>query len=1069
MLWVKGSGTDLATITTAGFPGLRLDDVLTLRARDAMDDAAMVDYLLRSALRPDQPRPSIETLLHAFVAADHVDHTHPDAVIALTSTPDGRRLAEEAFGDEAVWLDYQRPGFDMSTADRRAARRAPQAPAPCCSSGTGSSPGATPVRRATARTLEFVTRAAQAIDRRRRGSLRAGRQKGRGAAGRRLRAPSSEEALPALRGALLADADGVVLEVDRSPEAVAFASAARAAEVSQIGAPCPDHLINTKHKPARRRVRSRDARARRSCATRSAAASRSTPHWYRALLRAKSRRRDAAVPDRSRRPARRARARASASSRAGGDAGRARFARDLYHRAIAVEDAADALGGFHSLSESEAFAIEYWPLERYKLAQAPPPRRARRPRRARSRAVRAGSVARRRGARRARRPRRRRRPEPRRRSGGCRRARQRVRRSAGRLAVAVDVTDESAVQEMIAARGARVRRYRHPRRVGRPRDERTDHRDDARGVGAELRRARPRLFPRRARGVPRLARAGARRVGRLRRLEERSRRRRERGRVLVGEGGVAASRALPGRGGRPARHPRQHGQPGRRHPGLRDLVVRLEGGARKHLRRHRGRPATASIAGARSSASNVYPEDVAEAISFLAGPRAAKSTGNVINVDGGVTAAYPTMSDGPEATASSSSAAISKSYGGVQALTDVSFSIERGTVHALVGENGAGKSTLVKILTGVVAPRQRRASVRRAAVRIGDRADGAQARHRRHVPGADGVPRSERRRERVRGPASPRARSGRWTGGRCEADAMRILDELGVDFGPDTPVRGLGVADRQLLEIAKALSTDARLLIMDEPTAALSPNEVENLFATVRQLRDRGVAVIFISHRLEEIGTLADTVTVLRDGRHIETRPAAELHARRDHPADGRALARRTLPEGRGADRRRRVARRRASAGAESSANVSFELRRGEIVGLAGFVGAGRTEVARSIFGVDPPRQRANRDRRAAVPRRARLAPRFGAAWPISPRTACTQGLVQPMSIGDNVSMAVLLDSSRRAGFSGRDASVRWRERFMAAAADQGDVARAGRPQPLGRQPAEGRARRSGSPPSRGS
>ena len=125
-LWVKGSGTDLATITAAGFPGLRLDELLPLRERAEMDDAEMVEYLLRSALRPDQPRPSIETLLHAFIPAAHVDHTHPDAVIALTSTPEGRRLADEAFGEEAVWLDYQRPGFDMS---RRIAQLLEEQPA----------------------------------------------------------------------------------------------------------------------------------------------------------------------------------------------------------------------------------------------------------------------------------------------------------------------------------------------------------------------------------------------------------------------------------------------------------------------------------------------------------------------------------------------------------------------------------------------------------------------------------------------------------------------------------------------------------------------------------------------------------------------------------------------------------------------------------------------------------------------------------------------------------------------------------------------------------------------------
>ena len=114
VLWVKGSGTDLASITEAGFPALRLDEILPLRERESMDDATMVEYLLRSGLTPNQPRPSIETLLHAFIPARHVDHTHPDAIIALTSSPDGRRLAEEEFGSEAVWLDYQRPGFDMS-------------------------------------------------------------------------------------------------------------------------------------------------------------------------------------------------------------------------------------------------------------------------------------------------------------------------------------------------------------------------------------------------------------------------------------------------------------------------------------------------------------------------------------------------------------------------------------------------------------------------------------------------------------------------------------------------------------------------------------------------------------------------------------------------------------------------------------------------------------------------------------------------------------------------------------------------------------------------------------------
>ena len=182
----------------------------------------MVEYLLRCGLRPDQPRPSIETLLHAFVPAPHVDHTHPDAVIALTSSPRGRALANEAFGDEAVWLDYQRPGFDMSKRIADLLEANPEARAVLLEKHGLVTWGETGDESYRA-TLEFVARAAEAIDGGRRGRFGLG---GRKVAelGRRTRTPSSPRALPALRGALLADADGVVLEVDRSPEAVAFAS-----------------------------------------------------------------------------------------------------------------------------------------------------------------------------------------------------------------------------------------------------------------------------------------------------------------------------------------------------------------------------------------------------------------------------------------------------------------------------------------------------------------------------------------------------------------------------------------------------------------------------------------------------------------------------------------------------------------------------------------------------------------------------------------------------------------------------------------------------------------------------
>jgi rhamnulose-1-phosphate aldolase/alcohol dehydrogenase len=366
-LWVKGSGTDLATITEAGFPALLLDDVLPLRGRQSMDDAAMVAYLRRCGLVPDQPRPSIETLLHAFVPAPHVDHTHPDAIIALASPPDGERLVRETFGDEAVWLPYERPGFDMSRRIAELLDGNPRARAVILEKHGLVTWGDTGLESYRA-TIEFVTRAAAALER-----AGAGRF---GLGGQRVAALDDDAAarlllttLPVLRGALMADTDGVVLEVDRSPEAVAFASSARVGEVSSIGAPCPDHLIHTKHRPLAVEF---DPSTQGADDLEQALLAGIADYavWYREYY--------ARNLDDETRPY----AMDPAGPRivlipgvgivtSGGDAGRARITRDLYQRAIAVEGSADAAGGFRSLSEAEAFAIEYWPLERYKLAQAP--------------------------------------------------------------------------------------------------------------------------------------------------------------------------------------------------------------------------------------------------------------------------------------------------------------------------------------------------------------------------------------------------------------------------------------------------------------------------------------------------------------------------------------------------------------------------------------------------------------------------------------------------------------------------------------------------------------------------
>jgi rhamnulose-1-phosphate aldolase/alcohol dehydrogenase len=625
-LWVKGSGTDLASITSAGFPGLRLDELLPLREREAMDDTAMVEYLLRSAIRPDQPRPSIETLLHAFVAAPHVDHTHPDAVIALTSTPRGRELAAETFGDEVVWLPYQRPGFDMSRRIAQLLDGQPAARAVLLEKHglvTWGETGEESYRS----TIEFVTRASQAIERAGRGRF------GLGGPGR----PELEEgaadallarSLPALRGALVADADGVILEVDRSPEAVAFASALRAPEVSQIGAPCPDHLINTKHKPL---VAEADAEALRSGVAEYAA-------WYRDYY-------ERNLDDETRQfaidPAgpRVVLLPGVGIVTSGPDAGRARFARDLYHRAIAVEDAADALGGFRSLSESEAFAIEYWPLERYKLAQAPP------------RGELAGRIAVITGG-----------------ASGIGRATARVLAARGAHVVVADLNADGAAEvaeELVAAHGLRRALGVHADVTSEDAVAELMRRTvleygglDVLVCSAGLATSAPitettldeweRNYAVLARGYFLAAREAFRvlleqgRGGSLVFVASKN--------ALVAGANAAAYSSAKAASLHLARCLAEEGGPS----GIRVNTVNpdavIQGSAIWSSDWKAERASTYGVSedelqtfyqGRTKLGVAVLPEDVAEAIAFFAGPRSAKSTGNVVNVDGGVTAAYP--------------------------------------------------------------------------------------------------------------------------------------------------------------------------------------------------------------------------------------------------------------------------------------------------------------------------------------------------------------------------------------------------------------------------------------------
>lgn len=294
---------------------------------------------------------------------------------------------------------------------------------------------------------------------------------------------------------------------------------------------------------------------------------------------------------------------------------------------------------------------------------------------------------------------------------------------------------------------------------------------------------------------------------------------------------------------------------------------------------------------------------------------------------------------------------ISKHFGGVQALEDVSISLYPGEIHALMGENGAGKSTLIKVMGGVHRPDVGATKVRGEVVELHDPAQardmGIAVIHQEPTlfPDLDVA-------ENIFMGRHPTDRLGRVDWSATYERVDELLDELGVRLNLRAPVQGLPVADQQSVEIAKAISLDAQVLIMDEPTAALSPKEVEELFTLVRGFKEQGVAILFVSHRLEEVFELADRVTVLRDGMHVTTAPSEELT-----PDDlirhmvGRSVDSSSQKEESQIGDVALEVRNLGRVGAFH--DVSFELCRGEILGFAGLIGAGRSEVARVLFGID--------------------------------------------------------------------------------------------------------------------
>ena len=363
---------------------------------------------------------------------------------------------------------------------------------------------------------------------------------------------------------------------------------------------------------------------------------------------------------------------------------------------------------------------------------------------------------------------------------------------------------------------------------------------------------------------------------------------------------------------------------------------------------------------------------------------------------------------------------ISKRYGGVYALNGVDFEAAAGEIHALAGENGAGKSTLIKILGGIVTPDA-------GTLTLDDKPYAPVSPHAAIAAGVRVVHQEFNLlpflsvAENVLFENLPRKR-GIFLDKRGMLNrAGELLALVGLEtVDPRTPVERLGIAQRQLVEIARALSNKSRVLILDEPTATLTPRESDRLFQLIHQLRDGGTSIIFISHHLEEIFEHCERVTVLRDGRKVATQSVADLTPpglvqlmvgrHLDHDRISRPVNRQKIPAL--SLRDFKTTRFPAAPG------INFDVHPGEIVGIAGLVGSGRTEVLRAIFGAD--RRHAGRiERKGAAVNISTPADAIANGICLVTENRKEEGLILPMSIAENTTIASVGDCSR-SGFLSR-------------------------------------------------
>ena len=354
---------------------------------------------------------------------------------------------------------------------------------------------------------------------------------------------------------------------------------------------------------------------------------------------------------------------------------------------------------------------------------------------------------------------------------------------------------------------------------------------------------------------------------------------------------------------------------------------------------------------------------------------------------------------------------IVKEFPGVRALSGVNFELQSGEVHVLLGENGAGKSTLIKILAGLYAKDAGRILLDGREVEIGSPRRARELGVRTIYQELQLVPQLSVAENIFLGEEPLRAsRVIDWK--QMMAVASDLLRGLGRTLDPRVPVEELSAADRQMVEIAKAVHARCRIMVMDEPTSSLDQEEIKALFAVIRRLREQGVGIIYISHRLDEVGAIGDRVTIFRDGHHVHTGPVAGL----DVEEMIRLMVGRELkakfpwePREPGGE-----ALRVEGLGRDGAfEDVSFVLRRGEILGLAGLVGAGRTELARALLGVD------RADRGHVVIGGHRIRPRsprdtIHRGLGLLPEDRKSQGVILLLSVAANITLVSLRRLARR-------------------------------------------------------